>query len=325
MPGLALSVSSGGGYVGGTGDPGGGLGPTSYNPLNSGPPTSGGSGGGPNLAPANPPKPPPAVSDPYAGRVTPDAPLEFLTFDGYHGATGTAQQLLDQLTALFNFNGSHTHTHGLSGNTTPVLRVPGGSKIYFDNNDDLTRYLTRSASPVVPTAAVSAAFQSVMGRPPSAGEVSQAEAAFNAGASPASYRAGLIASPEMTKHVARHQLAGARPRREAGRGRRLQGPAQCGQVARHLALGPFPNHRGHQRRERAVPVHAGPRCLGCRPRRHGGPACQRRLARRCAQDLANSQEARNAVATAFQAELGRPASGQNIADMQHSLATPNES
>jgi len=78
----------------GTGDPGGGLGPTSYNPSGSGPPTSGGSGGGPNPAPANPPKPPPAISDLYAGRVTPDAPLEFLTFDGDHGATGTAQQLL---------------------------------------------------------------------------------------------------------------------------------------------------------------------------------------------------------------------------------------
>ena len=74
--------------------------------------------------------------------------------------------------------------------------MANGTTVRFASNADVQKYLTRSAAPLVPAATVSAAFQSVMGRPPSADDVSHAEAAFNAGTSLADYRASLVASPE---------------------------------------------------------------------------------------------------------------------------------
>ena len=143
---------------------------------------------------AYPPQLPAAISNPSTGRETPNAPIEFLSWDEHHGDTGTAQQLLDRFPALLQFN--EARSKDLHGNTSPELRMPGGSLVHFDSTAELKDYLTRSASPVVPTAAVSATFQGVMGRPPSAQETDQAESAFNNGKSLADYRASLIASPE---------------------------------------------------------------------------------------------------------------------------------
>ena len=160
---------------------------------------TGGSGpGSASNTAANPPKPPPGISDPKTGRETPDAPIEFLTWDGYHGATGTAQQILDQLPALFKYNDDRAKSVSLISGGTAKLRLPGGYMMQFANTADLQNYLTRSAQPVVPTTQAAATFQGVLGRAPTDQDVTAAESAFNGGKTLADYRASLVASPETT-------------------------------------------------------------------------------------------------------------------------------
>ena len=295
-------------------------GTSSYDPTRSGPPSSGGSSrNGPGAA-SNVPKPPLGVSDPATGRETPDVSIEFLTWDGQHGATGTAQQLLDQLPALFKYNDARAKSVSLISGGTPLLRLPGGYVMQFSNSFGLAAYLSRSAQPVVPTAQAAAAFQSVLGRAPTDQDVSQAESAFNAGKTLADYRASLAASPETANTLATFtrevlgrdpspaELAADKAQLAAGTsmGDLRSGLAHSGEAAAGVA-GLFGSVLGRA---------ASPTDLAGREAQLAGGGSLDGVR----QDLAGSLEAHNAVAAAFKAELGRDAPEANILDMQQALA-----
>lgn len=117
-----------------------GFGPnTSYDPTNTGPSAA----GGPTV-----PTPPANISNPSTGRETPDTRIEFLASDGWSGAVGAAQQLLDQSPALLQFNKSHSKDVVSGG--APRLRLPGGYVMYFENDAAVTSTSPAARQPLCP-------------------------------------------------------------------------------------------------------------------------------------------------------------------------------
>lgn len=313
-----------GGFSGGDGVGGaGGSKPDTYDSWNNGPPAgSSGTASRPGVGASQPPS---AISDPKTGRETSDAPIEFLTWDGYHGATGTAQQILDQLPALTKYNDARAKSVSLISGGTPALRLPGGYVVQFSDSSALAQYLTRSAQPVVPTAQVAATFQGVLGRAPTEQDVSQAESAFNAGKSLADYRASLVNSEE-TRGTLRGislQVLG----RDAS-------PAELDGYKAQLAAG---TSMGDLRAGLAQSAEAAADVRGLSQSVLGRAAAEAEVARMQVRlttggtladvrgDLAGSQEAGNAVIQVFGAELGRAPDASNVTDMQRALGAPGGS
>jgi hypothetical protein len=158
-------------------------------------PASGSGGGGPGTAP---PALPPGISDPNAGRETPDAILGVVTPLGDVIARGTATQLLAQWPSLL----SKSHADGKNvggGPNAPSLALPGGSVIQFPSEAAATSYLQRSAAPTDST--LSNTFASVLGRSPGADELAKLRTDASQGKSLADMRADLAKSPEVVRVV----------------------------------------------------------------------------------------------------------------------------
>ena len=298
-------------------DPGGsGPGGTSYDPWDNGPPGGGWTSDGPNT-------PPPGATNPKTGRETPNATVQVVSVGYDLIGTGTPQQLLGRLPSLLSANAADTKD--FAGHPAPQVRLPSGSYVRFASTADLQNYLTRSATPVVPTVTVSATFQGVTGRPPSARDTDQAESAFDNGKSLADYRAGLAASPEtagtlrgvslqvLGRDVSPAELGAYQAQLTAGKTiDALRSDLSKTTEATNDVQGLYQSVLG---RAASAPDTAGTEARLAQ----GGSLADVRQA------LATSQEAGNAVIGAFEAELGRAPSAQNITDAQGLLAAPGGS